>query len=1027
MRERLFAPLAVLLCICVFSVPAAAWVTEVIDQGVGKYTSIALDSSAKFHVSYWDHVQDDLRYATNASGNWVTTTEDSVGDVGRHTSIALDALGKAHISYWDTTNDALKYATNASGAWVRTIVDSGGDVGQYTSIALDSSGKVHISYWDYLQDDLKYATNASGAWVTTTVDSAGYVGYYTSIALDSFGKVHISYHGDGLKHATNASGAWMTTTVDSVGDVGQDTSIALDSSGKVHISYLDHLLDDLKYATNASGTWVTTTVDSVGDVGRHTSIALDALGKAHISYWDNTNDALKYATNTSGVWVAESACERFPGCGQWTSIALSAAGAVYISHYGEDGTLLLTSGFAASADTSVTFFNGLNLFSYPGDVPEQLDSLNFGDTLGIADSIDQLLSFNNETQSYEAATYQNGDASGDVFYIEKGKGYLLYMKSDTEVTFSDVSLKAFSITMTPGMNLVGIPWEVPMTAYQFLEQLSQGRHSLTGYDLASGTFQSAFIDSGVTYGINLLLSAGHSVFVYYGPVDGSSLIISGISAEQISLSKPDQEGKLSVSGVVAPSITVRVCNNLAQCVETTAGPETGFFSVLIQGAEGAISVHLQGLSGTLFVPISLNLPGGCEDQDDDGFEAGLEDCEPFDCNDRDPSIHPGAKEGPWGDSTCADGFDNDCDGLIDGNDSGCLPCMTPQDCDDGNVCTDDSCSPSTGCVHTNNTASCDDRNACTTGDTCSGATCVGGPALNCDDGNVCTNDTCDAAQGACDNICNAHNSSDQCCTDTACSHGSGSTFPGGYYVLAFPATNAIVQDTALCMIKSQSILDTVNSLLPGFSHLIPEIVLPPETPDPFTLILSIPLLGTLQLTGHFVNDEIAIDPVDIPPLNLYEIFESFLGNGALTDLLGLNCLVSGKGTCTEDASCNDSNACTNDSCVSGVCQNTIVPGCGQNACLFDVQCDDYDNCTTDDCVLFTCQHAATPGCVFGPPVADGDTTGLSACSFDMAVNASELVVSRGPSGNHNCAGMNQGDLGNCRLTFTLNARLNRPY
>src|SRR5207253_2854691 len=38
---------------------------------------------------------------------------------------------------------------------------------------------------------------------------------------------------------------------------------------------------------------------------------------------------------------------------------------------------------------------------------------------------------------------------------------------------------------------------------------------------------------------------------------------------------------------------------------------------------------------------------------------------------------------------------------------------TPRNCNDGNPCTDDSCNPTTGCVHTNNTASCDDGNACT--------------------------------------------------------------------------------------------------------------------------------------------------------------------------------------------------------------------------------------------------------------------------------------------------------------------------
>ena len=209
-------------------------------------------------------------------------------------------MGKVHISYYDDYNGDLKYATNGTESWVTTTVDSG-DVGLYTSIAVDTSGKAHISYFDDYNGDLKYVTNASDSWVKKTVDSSGYVGWYTAIALDTQGKVHISYsnyHNGDLKYATNASGSWVTTTVDRSGDVGWYTSIALDTSDKAHISYFDNTNRDLKYATNASDSWVTTTVDSGGDVGRYTSIALDTLGKVHISYYDGYfSYDLKYATN----------------------------------------------------------------------------------------------------------------------------------------------------------------------------------------------------------------------------------------------------------------------------------------------------------------------------------------------------------------------------------------------------------------------------------------------------------------------------------------------------------------------------------------------------------------------------------------------------------------------------------------------------------------------------------------------------------------------------------------------------------
>ena len=64
------------------------------------------------------------------------------------------------------------------------------------------------------------------------------------------------------------------------------------------------------------------------------------------------------------------------------------------------------------------------------------------------------------------------------------------------------------------------------------------------------------------------------------------------------------------------------------------------------------------------------------------------------------------------------------------------------DCDDGNVCTTDSCDPETGCTHTANDAPCADGDACTFGDKCADKACQPGGPLNCNDGNICTDDSC---------------------------------------------------------------------------------------------------------------------------------------------------------------------------------------------------------------------------------------------------------------------------------------------
>ena len=87
----------------------------------------------------------------------------------------------------------------------------------------------------------------------------------------------------------------------------------------------------------------------------------------------------------------------------------------------------------------------------------------------------------------------------------------------------------------------------------------------------------------------------------------------------------------------------------------------------------------------------------------------------------------------------------------------------PPDCDDRDVCTDDFCDRETGCVHANNTAPCDDGDACTTGDACADGTCVGGTGPDCDDQNLCTDDSCDPEGG-----CRHANNSLPCDDGNAC-------------------------------------------------------------------------------------------------------------------------------------------------------------------------------------------------------------------------------------------------------------------
>ncbi len=77
---------------------------------------------------------------------------------------------------------------------------------------------------------------------------------------------------------------------------------------------------------------------------------------------------------------------------------------------------------------------------------------------------------------------------------------------------------------------------------------------------------------------------------------------------------------------------------------------------------------------------------------------------------------------------------------------GCESVDTTASCDDGNPCTDDSCDTFAGCLNVPNTLACDDGALCTINDVCNDGVCVG-VVDTCDDGDPCTSDICDAEEG----------------------------------------------------------------------------------------------------------------------------------------------------------------------------------------------------------------------------------------------------------------------------------------
>lgn len=147
------------------------------------------------------------------------------------------------------------------------------------------------------------------------------------------------------------------------------------------------------------------------------------------------------------------------------------------------------------------------------------------------------------------------------------------------------------------------------------------------------------------------------------------------------------------------------------------------------------------------------IPGPCDDGNPctsaDACDAyGYCTGSPTDCND--------------GLAACATGY---CDPEI-----GCYPETDDAACDDGNVCTLDLCLVYAGCLNKpEGTKPCDaDGTSCTVGDVCDSGVCVAG-LPKCDDGNPCTDDTCTPASGACVSLPNSATCEDgDLCTIDVC-------------------------------------------------------------------------------------------------------------------------------------------------------------------------------------------------------------------------------------------------------------------
>ncbi|MCB9740383.1 MAG: hypothetical protein H6747_14065 [Deltaproteobacteria bacterium] len=327
-------------------------------------------------------------------------------------------------------------------------------------------------------------------------------------------------------------------------------------------------------------------------------------------------------------------------------------------------------------------------------------------------------------------------------------------------------------------------------------------------------------------------------------------------------------------------------------------------------------------------------------------------------------------------------IDDDCDGLVD-----------EATCDDGNPCTLDTCAGDNGCKNEPTTAPCDaDGTVCTVGDACAAGKCVKGTALDCNDDNECTVDSCHAQLG-CRNLF----AEGKACDDgNACSEGEACK--------AGACTGAKAKncdDGKPCTIDACAAGTCENKLTTGLLC---------DDGDACTQTDLCSADGSCAGTARVCNDG---DPCTIDSCDKAtgcKTSQSPDGagcdDGNLCTGLGTcsagTCLAgpakvctapgpcflahcfAGTGACVvsqrpDGAACEDGDACT----LQTLCDSS-------GSCLGkDLGCDDGDACTADSCdKVKGCQHLDQPcGC---DKVADCEDN--NACTDDSCETGSKKCI-----------------------------------
>ena len=221
------------------------------DPGTGSFAAAAADGQGAVHIAYYDRANGDLRYATNAGGDWAVEVVDRTGDVGRYPSVAVGTDGRVHAAYYDATQARVRYAVRSGGAWSFETPDPADRRGRWTALVLGEGGEPVVFYYDAENGALVAAWRAAdGTWTVETVDDDGDAGR-EAVAGVYGGTIYVAYTawadpGGGttrteVRLASGTPGGWAAEAVDTAATAERGgpayPALSVASDGTVEVAY----------------------------------------------------------------------------------------------------------------------------------------------------------------------------------------------------------------------------------------------------------------------------------------------------------------------------------------------------------------------------------------------------------------------------------------------------------------------------------------------------------------------------------------------------------------------------------------------------------------------------------------------------------------------------------------------------------------------------------------------------------------------------------------------------------------------